>query len=466
MRRTKIVATLGPATDDDAVLDRLIAAGLDCARLNCSHAGPGDLARRVAAVRQAETRAGRPVAILADLQGPKIRLGPHVGARHLNVDEIVRFSGPQSAPDPQTLEVIFSGFLDLVSTRSEIVIGDGIPRCIVEGYEDGDLLARVVVPGPIGPRKGVTVTYARVQQPAITAKDAHDLVLAAQLDVDFVALSFVRSAGDILELRRRLAELDCPARVIAKIEKVEAYEQLDEIVAVADGVMVARGDYGVEAGVARVPLMQKATIAAAAREGKLVITATQMLESMILAPMPTRAEATDVANAVLDGTSAVMLSAETASGNYPLEAVAMMDEIIVEAERGEMLIRASGHRAENPDESIMRAAVTLAQATGAAALVVPTFSGGTARTCAQWRPRQPILALTHSDRVTRQLQLDWGVTPLQVEETSSTDALIEQALIVARERGGVVSGQRVVVTAGASVGRSGATNLITLREIP
>ena len=275
------------------MLDSSIAAGLDCARLNCSHGTAEDLRRR--ARRGARGRgagAGRPLGLLFDLQGPKLRLGARDGRAPLVPGETVDVRRRRAASPTEIAWWSTSlDFARLVTERSEIVIGDGVPRLAVERVGDGEVVARAVSPGPLSPRKGINVTYARPELPAITEKDVADLALAAEVGADFVALSFVRSAADIEQLRERLRALGSPARTIAKIEKVEAYEHLDEILAVTDGVMVARGDYGVEAGVARVPLMQKDTIYRATQAGKLVITATQMLESMIHAPEPTRAEA-------------------------------------------------------------------------------------------------------------------------------------------------------------------------------
>jgi pyruvate kinase len=407
-RRTKIVATLGPATDAPGVLDALVAAGLDCARLNCSHGAADDLRRRAAEVRAAAARSGRAIALLADLQGPKLRLNAGTQARTIAAGELVTFAGgPGPAPGDGLVVVDFPDFPRLVTPRSEIVIGDGVPRLAVEHVGPGEVVARAVSPGPLAPRKGINVTYARPELPAITEKDLADLEVAAEIEADFVALSFVRSAADIEQLRDRLQALSSKARTIAKIEKVEAYEKLDEIIAVSDGVMVARGDYGVEAGVARVPLMQKDTIFRATQEGKVVITATQMLESMIHSPEPTRAEATDVANAVIDGTSAVMLSAETSVGDYPVESVRAMAQIATFAEEAPAIHgRAQGDAHETAAGAVMRAAVQLADDIDAAALVVPTATGGTARACSKYRRNRPIVALAHVPRVVTQLALE------------------------------------------------------------
>jgi pyruvate kinase len=466
-RRTKIVATLGPATDPPGVLDQLLEAGMNCARLNCSHGTHDDLRRRAAAVRSTAERGQRPLGLLFDLQGPKLRLSTETEARTLQVGETVVFCGSGGSEQPGAVQVDFAHFAALVTERSHIVIGDGVPRLAVEGVATGDVIARVESPGPLSARKGVNVTYARPELPAITEKDIADLALAAELDADFVALSFVRTADDLEQLRAHMEGLSSRARVVAKIEKVEAYERLDEIIEVTDAIMVARGDYGVEAGVAHVPLMQKDTIARATQAGKLVITATQMLESMIHAAEPTRAEATDVANAVIDGSSAVMLSAETSVGSYPVEAVRAMAEIAEAAENApEIHGRARRVRPDTPAAAVMHAAVELAQAIDAVALVVPTATGGAPRACAKYRSRLPIIALAHDRRVAAQITLEWGVYCSTMDVAESVDEMIEAALLAARDAGGLPSGARVVLTAGRRTGTPGATNLIMVREIP
>jgi pyruvate kinase len=459
-RRTKIVATLGPATDPEGVLDLLVAAGMDCARLNASHGTHDDLRRRAASVRAAAERAGRPIGLLVDLQGPKLRLAATVTPRAVAVGDVLTFG-------PDDVAVDFDAFAALVTERSEIVIGDGVPRFAVESIDGAGVHARAVSPGPLAPRKGINVTYARPELPAITPKDEADLALAADLAADFVALSFVRSAADMEQLRTLLDARGSTARLIAKIEKVEAYEHLDEIIAVSDGVMVARGDYGVEAGVARVPLMQKDTIRRATQDGKLVITATQMLESMIQAPEPTRAEAADVANAVIDGTSAAMLSAETSVGAYPVEAVRAMAEIAQAAEESPVIHgRAVADRSHTTGAAVMRAAVELADELDAAALIVPTSTGGAPRACAKYRRRRPIVALAHQPGIGNQLTLEWGVYPTTMPVATNVDEMIDLALASARDFAGLESGARVVLTAGRRTGTPGATNLVMVREIP
>jgi pyruvate kinase len=466
-RRTKIIATLGPATDAPGILDALVAAGVDCARLNCSHGTQEDLRRRAGEVRAAAARAGRPIALLFDLQGPKLRLSGAAVPSSIQAGEVVTFTCSDDDVGERRVPVSFPDFPRLVTERSEIVVGDGVPRLVVESVGPGEVVARAMSAGELVPRKGINVTYARPELPAITDKDLEDLALAADVGADFVALSFVRSAADMEQLRARLGERGWQGRTIAKIEKIEGYEHLDEIIGAADGVMVARGDYGVEAGVARVPLMQKDTIYRATQAGKLVITATQMLESMIRAPEPTRAEASDVANAVIDGTSAVMLSAETSVGSYPVEAVRAMSQLAEAGEESpEIHGRARAGVRDTPAASVMHAAVELAEELDAAALLVPTSGGGSPRACAKYRRRQPIIALPHSEDVANQLTLEWGVYPQTMDVSGSVDDLIERALQTAKEFAGFASGTRVVITAGQRTGTTGATNLILVREIP
>ncbi|MEA2171344.1 MAG: pyruvate kinase [Solirubrobacteraceae bacterium] len=466
-RRTKILATLGPASDSPEILDAMLAAGLDCVRLNCSHGTADDLRVRTAAVRTAAERVGKPVGLLFDLQGPKLRLSAATPPTQIRPGDEVVFTG--SGPHAHATEVVvdYEAFVPLVTERSQLVIGDGLPRFNVESIIGDRITCRAVTAGAMSARKGINVTYARPNLPALTDKDLADLELAVELDADFVALSFVRSAADIADLAERLRELGSNARTVAKIEKIEAYEHLDEILDVADAIMVARGDFGVEAGVARVPLMQKDAIFRATQVGKLVITATQMLESMIHAPEPTRAEVADVANAVIDGTSAVMLSAETGVGEYPVEAVQAMSEIALEAETSPVILgRARGVHPASASATVMHAAVALAHELNAAALVIPTSTGGGARACAKYRPKQAVFALVFDRKVASQLALEWGVEPIMMPVAESVDDLVDMALEIARDEGGLPPGCSVVLTAGRRTGTPGATSLIMVRDIP
>jgi pyruvate kinase len=449
------------------VLDDLVAAGIDCARLNCSHGTPADLLRRAGAVRAAARDAGRPLSLLVDLQGPKLRLAANTIERGLRAGDLIVLYDHECSRSTDGAIVDYSGFAGLVTDRSEIIIGDGVPRLAVEGTSSGDVVARVVAAGRLGPRKGVSVTFARPDLPAITDKDIKDLELAARAGADFVALSFVRRGDDIQDLRRRLRAHGSSALIVAKIETLEAYENLDDIVAAADGVMIARGDYGVTAGLTRVPLMQKDVIRRATRAGKLVITATQMLESMTSAPEPTRAEVADVANAVIDGTSAVMLSAETSVGQYPVETVRAMAAIAAAAERSPDLRPPTGPIGApvTPTAAVMHAAVHLADGLDAAAIVVPAATGDAVRACCKHRPRQPIIALTHHGRVAEQLTLEWGVCPVVTSVAASLDALVETAMDVAREVVPLSRGDRLVIANTQHPGASDAASMIIHRTV-
>jgi pyruvate kinase len=447
-----------------------MAAGVDCVRINCSHGTEDDLRRRAQNAREAAERAGRPLALLFDLQGPKLRLATVTETREVRAGEDVVFAGvaPGQAPEGDThLFVEFPGFAELATDRSEIVIGDGVPRFVVDEVHDGEVFARALTSGTLSARKGVNVTYARPNLPAMTDKDLLDVELAAELRADFVALSFVRTAADVQLLKEQLVRLGSRARTIAKIEKVEAYERLDEILDVSDAIMVARGDYGVEAGVARVPLMQKDAISRSTQRGKLVITATQMLESMIHSPEPTRAEVADVANAVIDGTSAVMLSAETGVGAYPVEAVRVMAEIAIAAEEApDIHGRARSPAVDTPAAAVLHAAVDLADELDAVALLCPTATGGGPRTCSKYRSTRPIIALTHDPTVAAQLRLEWGVYPTDMPVADTVDELVEGALIAARDAAQLPTGATVVLTAGRRTGTPGATSLVMVREVP
>jgi pyruvate kinase len=469
VRRTKILATLGPATDPPGRLDELVAAGMDGGRINCAHDGPEQWVMRAAGLRAAAARAGRPLALVMDLAGPKMRLGGGAPERDVARGERLVFAaGPTD--DGGAIPTAWPGLAEAVTVnRSEIVIGDGTPRLrVVDARPAGGTVTAIVErPGRIGPRKGIYVTY--VQSPASTLgeQDLIDLEVACELDADVVALSFVRSGVDVRRLRGALGALGSEARVIAKIEKVEAVEALEEIIDVSDGVMVARGDLGVEAGVARVPLMQKEVIRRAGAQGKLTITATQMLESMISQPEPTRAEATDVANAILDGTSAVMLSGETSVGRYPAEAVAAMAEIASEAERGVPLSLGLLTPVPRRAEAVMQSAVHLAQQVGAAALVVTTVSGGAARAASKYRPRLPVIALSEDQRVRRQLALEWGVIAGKLPpRPASAEELAALMLARAREVGGLESHDTVVIAHGPPGAGGGQTNTVAVRAIP
>jgi len=467
-RRTKIVATLGPATDDPQILREMMRAGVDGVRINCSHGTKNDWLKRAWMARDVAASVGRHVAVMFDLQGPKIRLHQECSPIALVEGDKVTVVGDPAAPAATgSLVVDWPGVVDAaVPGTSELVIGDGAPRIAILERTKQTLVGTCVIPGEALPRRGAFLTHAHVERMALSKKDRADVRTAIDAGADFIALSFVNQADDIEELRKLIGGTGI--RIIAKIETLSAIDNLDSITDAADAVMVARGDLGVEAGVARVPLLQKRIITAAGARGKLVITATQMLESMSDAPEPTRAEASDVANAVMDGTSCVMLSGETATGRYPVETVRQMAQIAAAAQEGVIpLVVDRDSQADTVAESVMQAAVYLARDIKAAALVIPTATGGSVRAAAKWRPRRPIVALCSDAQIARQLALEWGVIPepLHQRPDESVEALVERCLIRAQRRLDIADGERVVLTSGPQVAHPGATSLIAVHRI-
>jgi pyruvate kinase len=460
-RRTKIVATLGPASDSPEGLRALVAAGVDAVRLNLSHGTHADHADRAWLVREIAAEIGRPVALIADLQGPKLRVGDLAEPIVLTKGQQITVSAEESAQVGE-LPVAPAVIGDVLEPGHDVLIDDGLVRLRVERVEGGSASCAVLVGGLVSSHKGVNLPGVPLPIPSLTRKDIADLEFALETGVDFIALSFVRSPADVRDLRELIKQSGVHAHVIAKIEKAEAVDVLDDILAESDAVMVARGDLGVEIGAALVPLLQKRIILKALEIGKPVITATQMLESMVHSAEPTRAEASDVANAILDGTSAVMLSGETAVGEYPVEAVAYMDRIARAIEPSMDYRHELPEAHENPTigGAMSNAACDLAEALGAKAILVPTFTGRTASAVARLRPRRPIVALTHMDWAMRQLALEWGVTPLLIQECDDVEELWNVSIAAARDAGFVEAGDRVVITAGTAVNIPGSTNVI------
>ncbi|HEV8460051.1 MAG TPA: pyruvate kinase [Gaiellaceae bacterium] len=460
-RRTKIVATIGPATSTHEKLRELIDAGVDAVRLNLSHGNHEDHAARARLVREVQAETGKPIALIADLQGPKLRIGDLDVPRVLLKDEEVTVVGEQHAVDSE-LPIAPAVIGEVLRPGHDVLIDDGLVRLAVEEVDNGRARCRVVVGGEVKSHKGVNLPGVPVPIPSLTKKDLDDLPFALALGADFVALSFVRAAADVRDLQAIIRQHGSPARVIAKIEKAEAVEALDEVLLEADAVMVARGDLGVEIGAATVPLLQKRIIQHCLEAGKPVITATQMLESMIEHAEPTRAEASDVANAILDGTSAIMLSAETATGNYPVESVATMDRIARAVEPS------MGYRHQMPEageeptvgRAMSNAACDLAEALGARAILVPTFTGRTASAVARLRPRRPIVGLSHHQTAVQQMALEWGVEPVLMQETDDVEDLWARSLEAALNARTIDTGDRVVLTAGTAVNLPGSTNVI------
>jgi pyruvate kinase len=460
-RRTKIVATLGPSTDSPEQLRALIAAGMDAARLNLSHGTHDDHAERARRVREVEAEVGRPIALIADLQGPKLRIGALPEPVVLTRGEEITVCAEEACRNGE-LPIAPAVISDVLKPGHDVLIDDGRVRLRVHAVERGRARCAVVVGGSVTSHKGVNLPGVPIPIPSLTRKDTVDLEFALSLGVDYVALSFVRSPADVRDLRALIDQAGSHAHVIAKIEKSEAVDVLEDILAEADAVMVARGDLGVEIGPALVPLIQKRIILKALERGKPVITATQMLETMISSPEPTRAEASDVANAILDGTSALMLSGETAVGEYPVEAVSYMDRIACAIEPSMGYRHEIPEAAQNPTigGAMSNAACDVAEALRAKAILVPTFSGATASAVARLRPRRPIVALTHIDWAMRQMALEWGVTPIKIAECSDVEELWAESVRVARESGLVDVGDRVVITAGTAVNIPGSTNVI------
>jgi pyruvate kinase len=461
-RRTKIVATLGPATATREQIFGLARAGMDGARLNFSHGSHDQHAEAARFVREAQEEVGRPIALIADLQGPKLRIGELERPMMLGRGDEVVVTGGDSSDGELPVRPAVVG--QVLQPGHDVLIDDGLVRLRVEDVVQGRARCEVVVGGVVAAHKGVNLPGVPVPIPALTRKDADDLEFALGLGVDFVALSFVRSAADVRDLKALIQQAGVPVQVIAKIEKAEAVDALVPILEETEAVMVARGDLGVEIGPEIVPLLQKRIIRAALDRGKPVITATQMLESMVHQPEPTRAEASDIANALLDGTSAVMLSEETAIGEYPLEAVQTMDRIAKAIEPSIEYRHQFPQPGDEPsvNQAMSNAACDLAEALGAKAILVPTFSGRTASVVARLRPRRPVIGLSHHDYALRHMALEWGVTPVRMAEAADVEELWASSIESGRETGLLEPGDLVVLTAGTAVNIPGTTDMIKL----
>ncbi len=469
IRRTKIVCTIGPATHSAASIRQLMDAGMDVARLNFSHGSRDEHRKIIRLIRKVSQEIGREVGILQDLGGPKIRLGILEGDEmQLNTGEQVTLR-PGERSEPGSLPVNYEGLLDDVETGDHMLLSDGRVELVVREKHRDRLVCDVLVGGDLQSRKGVNLPSSHLKIPALTEKDRADLQVGLEEHVDFVALSFVRHESDLDPALEILDKLKRKPMLVAKIEKPQALDRLEKIIAQADAVMVARGDLGVEMPLEQVPLIQKRIIRSARQMAKPVITATQMLASMMANPRPTRAEATDVANAILDGTDALMLSDETAVGAYPIQAVSVLDRIARTVEGH--IDEAALMQESTPDSlpataaGISRAACLLARELRVAAIVASTSSGSTARLVSRFRPHRPILGLTESLQTLRQLTLSWGVVPDWVTSVSHTDQIFEAAKALVLERKVAHHGERLVITAGVPVGVSGTTNLIKVMEL-
>ena len=469
LRRTKIIATLGPATAGERQVRALVDSGMDAARLNFSHGNHIEHARSIASIRAVAAEVGRPIAVIADLQGPKIRVGemPEGGSRMVRGQEVV-LTPSRVTGSTKLIPISYNDLAGAVKAGAKILLDDGgIVLKVLEVNPDGDVLCRVTAGGMLMSRRGVKLPGQDLSAPSLTGKDQQDLAFALQAGVDFVALSFVRTANDIEELRALITgQTDRAVKVIAKIEKQEAIRNITSIISMADAVMIARGDLGVEIAPERVPYWQKEIIHRAISQAKTVITATQMLESMIERPMPTRAEASDVANAVYDGTDALMLSGETAIGKYPARAISTMHRIARTVESS--MRRKKGGRlagGKTVTDAISAAACELADNIDAKALVTPTSSGTTALQVAKHRPNAPVLAVSSSVDVVNQLAIAWGVQPFLVSPARDTDDMFAKASEAAREAHRASSGDEIVITAGVHVNVPGTTNLIKVHRM-
>jgi pyruvate kinase len=468
MLRTKIVCTLGPASDEEATLRAMVDAGMAVARVNFSHGIHADHARRIATVRRLADEQGLAIAIMADLQGPKLRVGilPPEGIE-LVTGETVILANQTSSTDPATIPLPQGEVLLDVRPGDRMLLDDGLLELKVT-KTDGPLIhTQVVCGGLLKSRKGLSLPHTSIKLPSVTDKDQADAAFAVEQQVDYFALSFVRCAADVQHLRVCLRKMGAETPIIAKIEKPEALDCIEEITAVSDGLMVARGDLGVEAPAEEVPIAQKRIIHTCNQASKPVITATQMLDSMIRNPRPTRAEASDVANAILDGSDAIMLSGETAVGRYAVESVRTMARIAEVTERSipyaDWLRRTDQARTTSVMDAIGQ--IACETASELEAIITSTVSGSTARRVASRRPATPIIAPTPKPSTYRQLALVWGVQPLLAEQFTDTDAMIVTVVEAARKRGMVQDGNLVIITAGVPVGASGLTNILKVHRV-
>ncbi len=473
-KHTKIVATIGPASREPEVLREMIRAGMNVARINFSHGDHATHGKVIEHIRRISAEEDSVVAILCDIQGPKIRLGKFApepmmlaigDTITLTTDDVIGSNGVVSLPHPEFVQDIRAG--------TTLLLDDGNLQFRVRETDGRNLVCNVVVGGALKPRKGVSAPNARLTLSAITDKDHEDIKFALAQDCDYIAMSFVRSADDIRELKMMMAELGKDAAIIAKIEMGEALENIEAIIEICDGIMVARGDLGIETPAEEVPYHQKRIIKLCNAAAKPVITATQMLESMTDNPRPTRAEASDVYNAILDGTDAIMLSAESASGSYPVRSVEVMSEIATIAERNLQSFRApsvadsfrGSQAGADSSIAISRATFEISEAIQPKAIVTTSMSGYTTRRVAKERPKTPILCMTPMANTYRRMALVWGVTPLLVAEFTTVDEMVSIIIRAAHDKGLVKRGDRLVIIAGVPFGIDGRTNLIKIHTV-
>lgn len=468
-RKTKIVCTIGPASESPQILEALIQAGMNVARLNFSHGTHEEHLRKIRTIRQIADRLRQPVAILQDLGGPKIRVGKvKDGGVDLRRGEEFFLTNQEMMGDEKEVFVSYAPLPDEVKPGDTILLSDGTIELRVLKSDGQKIQCRVMVGGLLTSHKGVNFPTRSILASAFTEKDQQDLFFGIQHGVDLIGLSYVKEAADIRGVKRFLEKKSADIPVIAKIERKEALEHIDEILGASDGMMVARGDLGVETPLEKVPNVQKMLIRKANDSGKPVITATQMLRSMVDHTQPTRAEVTDVVNAIYDGTDAIMLSEETASGQFPVEAFRMMAKIAQSAEEEfphSLFLERKTDDGMNVQRAITRAASLLAEEVGAKVVITPTESGSTARWVSKLRPRQPILALSRHISTVRELNLCWGVTPVLVPDWKDTDEMLERSKRIPKELEMASTGEKIVIIAGVPISQPGTTNLIKVEIV-
>ena len=473
MRKTKIVCTIGPASESPETLEKLIEAGMNVARLNFSHGSHEEHEGRINTIREVAEKLGKPVGILLDTKGPEIRThNMRNGELHLSVGQVIDISMTEVEGTEKCFSITYDRLIEDVDQNSIILLDDGLIelRVLAKDMEKGLIHTIVENAGVLKNKKGVNVPGVSVQLPGITEKDAQDILFGIKQGVDFIAASFVRRASDVLEIRELLEQNGgSHIQIIPKIENQEGVDNIDEIITVSDGLMVARGDLGVEIPAEEVPLVQKKLILKCNQVGKPVITATQMLDSMQRNPRPTRAEASDVANAIIDGTDAIMLSGETAAGLYPVESVQTMNKIALRTENSldyrQIVSKRSREKEANMTEAISQAVAYTSINLGVKAVLAPTESGNTAKMIAKYRPGVPIIAVTGSVNSAQMLTLVWGVQPVVCQRVTSTDEILELAVDESLKHGFVNHGDAVVITAGVPVGEAGTTNLMKVHII-
>ena len=470
MRKTKIICTLGPSTDKDGVLRELIANGMNVARFNFSHGSHEEHKGRLDLLKSLREELGKPVAALLDTKGPEIRLKDFKnGTEMLEAGQTFTLTTRDVEGTKEICSITYKDLPQDVAPGGTIMLDDGLIKLQIQTVNDTDIVCTVLNNGKIKNKKGVNVPGVHLSMPYMSQRDKDDIIFGIEQGFDFIAASFVRTAQDVYEIRNLLNEYDSNIRIIAKIENREGVNNIDSILAAADAVMVARGDLGVEIDFTELPGIQKNIIERSFSFGKPIVTATQMLDSMMVNPRPTRAEISDVANAIYDGTSAIMLSGETAAGAYPVEALKTMSAIAERTEtenhaRVEYLTEATNGKISVSDATAHAACLT-AKDVNAAAIVTVSESGTTARLLSKYRPQQPIIACVMKEQVQRQLSLSWGITSLMMPLAHSTDELIEMSTALAKENGFLHNGELAVVTAGVPVGISGTTNMIKIHMV-